>query len=178
VPSAVVFKVVKPKRFDDKAMTERLRYHAKKVAKEMREDYERTTATWQHKPEFKETVSTGKGLGGVAAEVSTTDKVYGYVDQGTGQAAGHRPDRYPIVPKRAKMLAFASIFSPKTKPKVLGSGPGMRGPIDTFRKKVMHPGIKPREFSKTIEKKWQPRFKAQMQAAMKDAAKASGHGIK
>jgi len=39
VPSAVVFKVVKPKRFDDKAMTERLRYHAKKVAKEMREDY-------------------------------------------------------------------------------------------------------------------------------------------
>lgn len=177
MPSAVVIKVIKPKRFDDKAMTERLRYHAKKVAGEMRKDYEETTKTWQHKPEFKETVSAGKGLGGIVAEVSTTDEIYGYVDQGTGQAAGHG-GKYPITPKKpGGRLAFPSIFSPKTTPKVLGSSSGSHGPVDTFRQIVMHPGIKPREFSKTIEIKWTPRFKQRMQAAMNDAAKASGHKI-
>ena len=169
MPSAVVIKAIKPKRFNDKAMTERLRYHAKKVAAEMAKDYEATTKTWQHKPEFKQAVSAGKGLEGVVAEVSTTDKVYGYVDQGT------KP--HIIRPKRAKRLAFPSMFSPKTTPRVLGSVPGMRGPQDTFAMEVHHPGTKPREFSKMIEVKWTPRFKARMQDAMKDAAKASGHSI-
>jgi len=170
MPSAVVIKVIKPKRFDDKAMTERLRYHAKKVAGEMKQDYEATTKTWEHKPEFKETVSAGKGAGGIIAEVSTTDEIYSYVDQGT------RP--HIIRAKNAKVLAFASIFSPKTKPRVLSSTGGSRGSTDTYRQEVHHPGTEAREFSKEIEKKWQPRFKDRMQEAMKDAAKASGHSMK
>jgi len=170
MPSAVVIKVIKPKRFDDKAMTERLRYHAKKVAGEMRKDFEATTKTWQHKVEFKENVSAGKGLGGIVAEVSTTDEIYGYVDQGT------KP--HIIRPKKAGgRLAFPSIFSAKTKPRVLGSTAGQRGPQDTFAQEVHHPGTEAREFGKMIEVKWTPRFKQRMQAAMSDAAKASGHKI-
>jgi hypothetical protein len=170
MPSAVVIKAIKPKRFDDKAMTERLRYHAKQVVKEIRKDFEETTKTWQHKVEFKETVSAGKGAGGIIAEVSTTDEIYTYVDQGT------KP--HIIRPVRAKRLAFPSIFSPKTAPRVLSSGPGQRGPQDTFAMEVHHPGTEAREFSRTIEVKWTPRFKQRMQEAMKDAAKASGHSIK
>jgi len=169
MPSAVVVKAIKPKRFNDKAMTERLRYHAKKVAAEMAKDFEATTKTWQHKPEFKQTVAGGKGLEGFAAEVSTNDEIYGYVDKGT------KP--HIIRPKRAKRLAFPSLFAPKTKPRVLNSGPGMRGPQDVFALEVHHPGTEAREFSKTIEIKWTPKFKREMEAAMRDAAEASGHKI-
>lgn len=169
MPSALVIKAIKPARFNDKAMTERLRYHAKKVAEEMKKDFEATTKTWQHKVAFTQTVSGGKGLEGIVAEVATSDEIYTYVDQGT------KP--HIIRPVHAKMLAFPSIFSPKTKPRVIGSGSGMKGPVDTFRQEVHHPGTEAREFSKTIEEKWQPRFRDRMQAAMKDAAKASGHSM-
>ena len=170
MPAAVVIKAIKPARFDDKAMTERLRYHAKKMSPEIRKDFEETTKTWKHKPKFVETVTGGKGLGGFAIEVTTTDEIYGYVDQGT------KP--HIIRPKKpGGMLAFASAFSPKTKPRVLGSTAGHVGPVDTFRQEVQHPGTEAREFTKEIEKKWQPRFRQKMEAAMKDVAKASGHAL-
>jgi len=177
MPSAVVIKAIKPKRFNDKAMRERLRYWGNKVGNEMKKDFEATTATWDHPVKFETKTSGGKGLGGQVTEVWTTDDIYRYVDQGTGQAAGHG-GKYPITPKKkGGMLAFPSMFSPKTKPKVIGSSAGSSGPVDTFRQIVMHPGIKPREFSKTIEIKWTPKFKREMEAAMKDAAKASGHKL-
>jgi hypothetical protein len=170
----VVIKAIKPKRFNDKAMRERLRYWGNKVGNEMLKDFEATTRTWEREVKFETKTSGGKGLGGQVTEVWTVDEIYRFVNNGTGKW-GPRHAEYPITPKNAKALAFPSIFSPKTRPRVIGSGAGSHGPVDTIRKSVMHPGIEPREFTKEIEKKWTPRFKKEMELAMKDAAKASGH---
>jgi hypothetical protein len=92
--------------------------------------------------------------------VGTEDKIYKFVDEGTSiRYATMTPD-----------------FEPKTVKRVIGSGRGRGGLmyVDTRRPR---PGIEAREFSKTIEEKHQPRFKRQMEKAMRQARKVSGHAI-
>lgn len=164
--SALVYKVIKPSRLKEDALRLTLLNEIRKVGTQIKADFEKTTASWDHKVAFEEQVSLA---GGPQVEIYTTDKIYGYVDQGT------RP--HAIRPVRAKALRFQSGYKAKTAPGVIGSGAG--GPFgDTvFSKGVQHPGNAPRGFSKEIEKIWTPRFKRAMEKAMSQAAKASGHGM-
>jgi hypothetical protein len=72
--------------------------------------------------------------------------------------AGTKP--HEIKPRRAKALRFAyggkGSFRAKTVPGQLRSNKGRKptGPI-VFRKKVRHPGTKPREWVKTAQEKWE-----------------------
>lgn len=132
----------------------------------VKEDYDKTVATWKNKPSFvieKRTTANPMTLTVRPAKGRKTTEIYGYVDQGT------RP--HIITPKRAKTLAFMTPSSPKTRPGYIGSGSGSRGNTAVFTKMVRHPGTKPRKFSSTIQKLSRARFKVRLKTAIASAAK-------
>lgn len=172
----IVFKTIKPNRFKDAEFKRIMRNATKRAATQIQKDFELTTRTWENvKPEWKVSTHVTDQWGGAVLEVYTEEPVYKFVDEGTKPHeiwAGIYTGK-----SKKKKLAFASVFSPKTKPGVLGSVAGKRGKVDTFRAFVKHPGAKARGFTKLIEKKRQPWFQKEMQKAMAEAAKASGHGL-
>jgi len=170
MPAAIQVKVIKPQRFKDPAFKRAIQQAAKKAGKEMGKDFEKTTKTWKKKPKFEQIIDVAPN---VEVLVGTDNEIYRYVNDGT------RP--HAIFPKRAKALSFRwggkGSYRAKTRPRFIGSMPGgPTGPRVAFPY-VQHPGTKAREFDKTIEKKWRSAFKTRMEKAMRDAAKASGHGI-
>lgn len=133
---------------------------ANRYSQVLLKDYQSITATWRRKPNFVRIVTKGDEL---VVEVSTTDEIFGYVTGGT------RP--HVIRPKRAPRLRFATGYTAKTKPGVVGSGGGgASGPI-VFAKKVQHPGTKAREFEKTIIKGRGPEFVESVQADVRRAVR-------
>jgi hypothetical protein len=131
----------------------------KRVTDGVLDDFQRTTATWQHKFRF------GVTRRGNDWYVSTKDEIYGYVDQGT------RP--HVIRARSGKRLAFRQGgFRSKTQVDVIGSGSGRAADGNLVRpESVNHPGTKPRNFSKRIKEKWQKIWITEMQAAIRRAAK-------
>jgi len=142
------------------------------ISRGILKDFQETTKTWAKKPKFDMLYDL---KGGPTVLIGTDDEIYRYVDEGT------KP--HPIFAgiytgKSDKMvLAFPSIFKPKTTPNVIGSGPGFKGGDTVLRPYVNHPGTKPRNFSDNIRKKWEKPYKRRMERAMKDAARKSGHGL-
>ena len=173
--SVLLLKVIRPKKRLDKDHFRREFYNAmKRCATQVKRDYKKTTQSWSHQPEFKESVSIA-GPGPIL-QVWTEDLIYKFVDEGTkpheiwaGIYTG-KSDK--------KVLAFGSKFTPKTQPRVLGSGPGFSGGDVLFRPFVEHPGTKAREFSEMIQKDWEPRFKREMEATLREAVKTSGYEVK
>lgn len=164
---ALAWKAIKPQRLKDKSFRMTIYNKARAVGNAMKKDFESTTKTWNHKPTFTVDVST-KGQG-PAVLVGTSDEIYGYVNDGT------KP--HDIYPKKAKVLRFQSGYSAKTSPGVIGSSSGGASGPTMFSRHVRHPGTKARNFDETIEKKWQPKFKREMEEAMAKATKESGHAI-
>lgn len=155
---------ITPKLLNVRAMKAELERELGATGEFMRRDFEKTTASWKHKPVFVVIVEAGPPA---VVIVVTEDEIYGWVDRGTPE--------HIILPKRAKNLKFSSGYRAKTTPGVIGSSAG--GPFgpSVFSKGVIHPGTKARNFSKEIAKIWEPKFKARMSTAMGRAAKASGH---
>ena len=173
--SVLLMKVIKPKKAIDREHFRKSFYNSmRRVATQVRKDFGKTTATWEHKVEFKESVSIA-GPGPIL-QVWTDDLIYKFVDQGTKPHeiwAGIYTGK-----SNKKVLAFGSQFKAKTQPRVLGSGPGARGGDMIFRPFVQHPGTEAREFSEMIQKDWKPRFKREMEATLRDAVKTSGYEVK
>lgn len=78
------------------------------------------------------------------------------MDEGTGIYVGG--SAYPITPKKADMLVFTVPTPIKTTPGIPGIGPGLRRVqggvgqgVVVHTKKVMHKGIRPRHFSKSLK---------------------------
>lgn len=112
----------------------------RETAEGARNDFERTTATWENKPSF-ELIETTTGI-----VVGTDDQIYQYVDEGT------RP--HIIAPKAGKALRFMGGHRAKSTPRVIGSGSGgASGPVIIRRGAVQHPGTKARDFTEVISKK-------------------------
>ena len=170
----VTIKVIKPKPFNDKAMRDYGRSHVAGEGEKMLNLFKDTVKTWEHKVVFKlEMKVVGVGTLGakeMTTEVTTDDEIYRYVDQGT------KP--HIIRPKYAKRLAFPSIFSPKSRPRSLKAEAGSRGPVDTFRQEVHHPGTEARDFTKEIKALVSVTFRKAMTATMAGMAKVSGHSMK
>lgn len=165
MPSALVWKVIKPKRMRDDRLRLELLNAMGKVGTAMKKDYERTVRTWNEKPEF-ETVESLKG--GPTLLVGTDDVVYKYVDEGT--------KAHIIRAKNAPRLAFPSVYRAKTDPGKLDAHAGGPSGDTVFAVQVQHPGTEPRDFTKIIQEKWEPKFREAMQQAMVRAARESGHG--
>lgn len=97
-------------------------------------------------------------------EISTSSKVYRFVNFGTGA--------HMIVARRAKVLAFGPGGSPKTMPNVLGSGSGSKGGATVFRPRVLHPGTEARNFDVIVMDEWsgQGRLRDTIQKHLNEAA--------
>ena len=105
-------------------------------------DFKATVETWDHTVKFESKVEGSQTR--VVGEVWTTDKVYGILDAGSPKHD---------IPLGAKgFLAFQTSFTPKTKPKWVGSQAGGKsGPWARLYHGIKdHPGHKAREFAKTI----------------------------
>lgn len=173
---ALKMKVIQPKKLNDVAAREVFRHALERVGAGMLRDLEKTTATWEHKPKFRISTSAAKSGGGaLMVEAYTDSEIYGFVVKGTKPHeiwAGIYTGK-----SNKKVLAFASAFSPKTTPGVIGSVAGHRGATDTFRPMVHHPGTAPRKFDEIIQQLWDRKFKVEMEKSMRDVAKASGHAM-
>ena len=171
---AIVGKVIKPRRFDDKAFERKIAAAAKKAASGIEGDFKKTTKTWHQQPDFEKVVALPPPA--VEVMVATDDEIYGYVNNGTEP---HEIWAGAYTGKSDKtVLAFSSQFVPKTQPGIIGSNPGFVGERDTFVPMVHHPGTEARNFDKIIQRDWEPKFKRLMESAMRDAARASGHGAR
>ena len=170
--SALVYKLYKPQTLKVDAFRLVFLNALRQAGRDIMADFEKTVADWDTKVVFKMQISLS---GGLQVEVYTENEIYGYVDKGT-EPHDIWPGFYTGKSDK-KVLAFSSTFTPKTTPGVIGSGPGSRGKVDTFRPYVQHPGTKARNFSKEIQKKWQTIFKSRMEQALRLARQASGHAI-
>lgn len=118
------------------------------------------TSQWKNKPDWRvmflhdETVIIGR-----LVSADSRSKIWRYVDEGTGT---HGPRRRPyfIFPRYAPMLRFQTGYSARTQPIArFNVGTGKKfGPF-VSKPFVLHPGIKPREFTKTYADKVRPQFR-------------------
>lgn len=128
--------------FDPKALERVIENTLDNLAMNIKADFETTTQTWKGRPVFKI-----KKDGKEDILIFTDNLIYFWLNDGTRS-------NYPITPKRpGGSLRFNGKFRPKTRPGYIGSNAGQSGPPVQYRKRVIHPGIKARKFSKAIAKK-------------------------
>lgn len=164
--SVIQFKQIKPGRFQGSAAVNILTGATRKAGNDIRKDFELTTETWSKKPKFEVVYQVKPN--GPEVLVGTDNEIYRYVNEGT------KP--HPIFPVRAKALRFQSGYTAKTVPGQLYSRAGGAFGETVFRGYVMHPGTEARKFDEIIQKTWRSKFKSRMEEAMRQAAKATGHG--
>lgn len=120
------------------------------------------TATWQHKPKFTISYPQYRAYfetrGRIRASISTTDKRWIWVTEGTR--------RHRIPKSGSKRMHFRRVSLPKTSPGVIGSAAGSRAGPWQHPTKVMHPGIRPRKFFETIAVRRLPDLKREVEWAL------------
>lgn len=126
------------------------------------------TRRWKHKVEFYEKPAEGAQSSGV--DVGTEDKPYQWTDKGT------KP--HIIRPKKAKALAFNSVFRAKTKPDSLNSSAGTSKAPVAFAQEVHHPGSRARGFTKLVLKRSKARFPKAVDKAVRLAVQRANRGSK
>jgi len=144
----LAFKIrpIKPKsnRANFKAVEAAVKRAMERAADEATELLEEATRTWDNQPEFEQVwLKDGVVIG-------TDDEVFQFVDEGT------KP--HIIEPKRpGGLLRFRTGYIAKTLPNHLGSwGGGANGSV-VIRRSVRHPGTKPRNFIKLVDKEMRKR---------------------
>lgn len=170
----ITFKAIKPATtFRSSIFRETLREAAVVIAPKMAADMKRPTKTWQEPVEFTTEVTVGANAGGRAAKktsagasgiaisVTTEDKRYLFVDEGT----------------RVRYATMSPDFQAKTKVNSLIARRG-RGRMLFVNKRRPRPGIKARNFTKLVHKKWQPEFRAAMDRALFEAAIKSKYNVR
>ena len=167
------FKAIKPSKLKvDAVRLELLNEMRKQARLIIREDLEPTTATWSKRPKFESSVSL---KGGAQVTTFTGSDIWHMLDVGTKKHdiwAGAYTGK-----SNKKTLAFPSMFTPKTTPGKLSSGPGAKGGKTVFTPYVEHPGTKARDWTGASERKRRKTYKRAMEAAMKRGVEKSGHAI-
>ena len=160
---------IKPGPFKSDRIFKRLRDAADRAAKLADKEFKKTYSTWEHKPKFEKRVKvTGRSIDWWC---STDDQIYIWVSGGTRGP-------YPIPKSGPGLLVFPSGYRAKTVPKTLISkSGGSFGPPRFVRGQVQHPGIKPRQFDKTVMLYVNPWWKKWSEDAMKVGARESGHSM-
>lgn len=131
------------------------------AAADARGDLEKTVATWKHKVGFVITpIPDG-------FQVSTSDEIWKFVDEGT------KAHLIPaIVPVNKKALTILGPGQPKTAVRVIGSTAGSRGGVVAIVKRtkpIEHPGTTAREFTETVQTKWDDELPRRIADALSQA---------
>lgn len=148
-----------PKRplFDRAALAQAIERELDQQTQKALKEFEKSTSTWTHKPNFTVTKRTGE------REDGTSDENYNRVSQGT------RP--HIIRPVSAKRLSFVGGYVPKTMPGSISSKSGGASGSRVFAKEVRHPGTKPRNFDKLVKEAVEKGLVTGLQQAISKAVK-------
>ena len=118
-------------------------------------DFEKTTATWNHKPTFIIKEQKDGYL------IGTDDEVWNMLDKGT--------PKHIIRAKRGRFLRFGRGFAPKTRPGFVGSQAGSPGAGAVFVPSVQHPGTVARSWSKLIASKYKVQLSSYIGKRIREA---------
>lgn len=162
-----VFQAIVPKNpFAPEKMWRELNKALDTTEEEILKEFGKSVQTWTKKPKFK-TYEKGifpeKFTEGVALEIGTSDKIYGYVSEGT--------EAHVIRARNAPALRFTVGGKSKTTVGRIPSRKGARGTKWVVAQQVQHPGNQGREFEKRIEKKLGPKFRRRIRQAVKAGLK-------
>jgi hypothetical protein len=99
------------------------------------------TGDWDHNPDFSADYKQGSNQVSVQSEPKGPNRqIWIWMVEGTG-LHGPKHKAYPIYPKRAKVLAFPSVYTPRTTPAGGVKGPGKSSGPTIFAAKVDRPGV-------------------------------------
>lgn len=144
-PKGLLINVRAQRRVIDNALTG--------AAKGARVDFNVTTRTWDHRPDFA--ISTPEPF---VREVSTDDPIYSMLNVGTPP--------HDIRPKRTRFLVFQTPFRSKTIPNDIRSRKGAKGKTTVRAKVVRHPGTAARNWTTVIQAKWEKQLGPLLQRAI------------
>lgn len=122
----------------------------------LRREFAKTTATWKEQPTFTSAVEVTSNA--IIGEVATDNKIYRFVSGGT----------------RVRYAIMTPDFVAKTRPRVIGSGPG-RGGVAFISRKHPRPGIEAREFAETIAKNQRRKIANILRTALKRGIELTNH---
>lgn len=134
------------------AIARAIRTTLRDVAEDAQRDLAKTVASWERQVTFAITTIPEGFL------VTTDDEVWGFVDKGT------RP--HVIVPRNKKVLFFGPGAQAKTRPRVIASGSGSKGGAKVVAHRVNHPGTEAREFSATLQERYDRELGQRIDAAL------------
>jgi hypothetical protein len=117
----------------------------------------KVTASWKNKPTYVTLIIKGRESIVGSLTIGRNPIPFKWVDRGTG-LYGPKHRSYFIFPRFAPALRFRTGYLPRTKPVAkFDVGPGKAfGPWRTVKTFVIHPGIKPRQFSETYNEDVRP----------------------
>lgn len=158
MPGVIQTKLIKPKKLRVEDIRRELEIAVTFEGDAIRKEYEKTTRTWNHKPEFEVLPEVSDTEATVL--VGTDDKIYKFLDEGT----------------RVRYATLSKDWQSKTKPGIIGSGPG-RGRVLFVSKKRPRPGIEARRFTQIIQsRRKRPFHRSMIKAMRKGADKANARG--
>lgn len=116
-------------------------------------DHQKTTSTWNHKPDF-----TIRKVNQYSRVIGTKDKVWNWLNEGTRA--------HNIMAKRGGMLAFSVPFKAKTRVNTIASYSGSRGSQRVYRRMVRHPGTAARNWTQAIQRRENVEFPRALRARL------------
>jgi hypothetical protein len=151
------------------------RVHETQVQRDLEAYFFIITGDWSAKNRPKIYKRTTVTANAITTYVIPRGDIWKYVTLGT------RP--HPITPKHGKFLKFKwggpGSYIPKTRPVAQYGGPGkVTNGTTQYRKKVKHPGNKPRKFEPKIIKEYRPTYLALMREAVKRGVAIAKRGAK
>ncbi len=154
----------------DRSLKRRLQGVVEELIFDAQSYHQGITSPWKNKPDWRVMFLRDPQV--IIGRLVATDgksKIWRYVDEGTGsRRPGGRP--YFIFPRRAPYLRFQIGYSARTQPIArYNVGTGQKfGPFVT-KPFVLHPGIKPRQFTKDYADKQRPLFRTMVIRAIAKA---------
>lgn len=145
-----------------KHFREAFRRDLRRAGPELKKEFEKITANWEHQPTFSTFFRTYsdrmamycvvKGNKGGKGEATAAD-IWHWLSQGT------RRHRIPTEGTTPMTFVYGGAYQPKTKPGGTWGGPGVTtgGHVKTMSW-VNHPGIEARHFEEEIGKNFKRRF--------------------
>lgn len=161
-----VVKALKPQRMKVDAIRLELLSACHAEGRAQVNELKKTVGSWQNKPTFAHAISLAGGNISVLTgpEGGKPADIWNWIDKGT--------KRRVITAKRAPYLKFRRNYSAATSPGCFGSYPSGSYGDWVSKKSVIHPGIKARLWSETLQEKRQKIFaQAVIKAVQRGAQK-------
>ena len=191
MPIGVKFEPILPPEFKEGVIRLHMLNTGRKIGRGIRQDFQRTVSTFEHKPEF--VLNVGFPGTQLKVEVFTTDFNYIRISEGSEggttvlsplKTAWILPATYtaktiPGVINARSGGASEHVRFIKRGIKKLGGYPSFPSekPPKFVRNALGFKGIKPRKFDETVLKIWEPKFEEMLQEGLDHAAEMTGHGM-